>query len=396
MGTSDIYRDKLEQASALLKQQDIDLWLLFVRETGTLNDPSLPLICDLSFTWETAVMISATGRHTVLAGLHDCATVRATGLFSEVVPYTDSMTAAFRELLAAYDPRRIALNYSPSDPSADGLTHGMWLLLGQMLAGTPYASRLESSETFLGRFRATKTPSELARVRAARRAAEEIWAATAAFIKPGQSEVEVAAFMHGELDRLRLWTSWERDFCPIVHAGSDSTTGHARPGERRITPGRLVNIDFGVLKDGYCTDQQRMWYCRTLGEKTVPAEVTRAFDTVVGAIQAAATVLRSGIRGYEVDAIARRFVTDAGYPEYQHALGHTVGRTTHDGGPLLGPRWDRYGTTPEGVIEAGQLYTLELGVDTPQGYCGLEEEVLVTDHGCEFLSAPQMELMFIE
>ena len=394
--TSDIYRDKLEQASALLKQQDIDLWLLFVRETGTLNDPSLPLICDLSFTWETAVMISAGGRHTVLAGLHDCDNVRATGLFPEVIPYTDSMTAAFRDVVAGYDPRRIALNYSPSDPAADGLTHGMWLRLQEMLAGTPYADHLESSETFLGRFRATKTPSELARMRAALRAAEEIWATTAAVLKPGQSEMEVAAFMHGELDRLRLWTSWERDSCPIVHAGSDSSTGHARPGERRITPGRLVNIDFGVLKDGYCTDQQRMWYCRTLGEKTVPAEVTRAFDTVVGAIQAAATVLRPGIRGYEVDAIARRFVTDAGYPEYQHALGHTVGRTTHDGGPLLGPRWDRYGTTPEGVIEAGQLYTLELGVDTPQGYCGLEEEVLVTDHGCEFLSAPQMELMFIE
>src|SRR5207247_5475753 len=110
---------------------------------------------------------------------------------------------------------------------------------------------------------------------------------------------------------------------------------------------------------------------------------------------AAATVLRPGLAGWEVDAIARRFVTDAGYPEYPHALGHTVGRTTHDGGTLLGPRWERYGTTSEGTVAPGQVYTLELGVPTPAGYCGVEEEVLITEHGCEFLSPPQMELRYI-
>ncbi len=391
----DIYREKLAQAATLLTEQGIDLWLLFVRETGTLNDPSMDLICDLDFTWETAVFIGADGRHAVLAGLHDCEGVRASGLFPEVVPYTEGMSAHLRAMLAARDPQRIALNYSAGNAAADGITHGMWLRLNEMLADTPYPGRLESAEAFTSGFRATKTPGELFLMRAALREAEEIFTRTGRFLKAGLSETEVAAFMHSELARRQLGTSWARDYCPIVKAGTDSLKGHSRPNAaQRIEPGKLVNIDFGLRKDDYCTDQQRMWYCRAPGETVAPAAVQRAFDTVAGAIQAAATVLHPGMRGWEVDAIARRFVTDAGYPEYGHALGHTVGRTTHDGGTLLGPRWERYGTTPDGTLAAGQVYTLELGVDTPAGYCGLEEEVLITPTGCEFLSPPQMELLY--
>ncbi len=391
----DIYREKLAQAATLLTAQGIDLWLLFVRETGTLKDPSMDLLCDLDFTWETAIFISADGRHAVLAGLHDCDSVQASELFTEVVPYTQGMSATLRKMLVARDPQRIALNYSAGNAAADGITHGMWLRLNEMLADTPYQARLESAELFVNGFRATKTPGELFLMRAALRDAEEIFTRTGRFLKVGKSETEIADFMHAELERRRLATSWQREYCPIVHAGTDSSKGHARPNAARcLEPGKLVNIDFGVQKDEYCTDQQRMWYCRAPGETVAPVEVQRAFDTVAGAIQAAATILHPGMHGWEVDAIARRFVTDAGYPEYGHALGHTVGRTTHDGGTLLGPRWERYGSTPDGTVAAGQVYTLELGVDTPAGYCGLEEEVLITDTGCEFLSPPQMELLY--
>jgi Xaa-Pro aminopeptidase len=392
---NEIYQEKLAQASALLTEMGIDCWCLFVRETGTLNDPSLPLLTDLGFTWETAILVNADGHHALVAGLYDCEGARATGLFAEVVPYTEGMSAALRDVLGRRDPRRIVLNYSPSDPNADGLTYGMWLTLNEMLTSTPYRSRFESAAAFVSRLRSVKTPGELFRLKAALRAAEDIWARMDSFLAAGKSEQEVAGFMHAEVTRRNLGTSWEWDHCPIVKAGGAAISGHARPGEARIAPGHLVNIDFGVRKDGYCTDQQRMWYCRAPGETSAPAEVQRAFDAVIGAIQAAATVLHPGLHGWEVDAVARRYVTDAGYPEYQHALGHTVGRTTHDGGPLLGPRWERYGTTPEGLIEPGQIFTLELGVDTPAGYCGVEEEVLVTPNGCEFLSPPQMGLMYI-
>ena len=54
---------------------------------------------------------------------------------------------------------------------------------------------------------------------------------------------------------------------------------------------------------------------------------------------------------------------------------------------MLGPRWPCYGRTPEGVVEAGNVFTLELGVPTAAGFIGLEEDVLVTAQGCVFLSS---------
>ena len=98
-----------------------------------------------------------------------------------------------------------------------------------------------------------------------------------------------------------------------------------------------------------------------------------------------------------MDDAARRALVDAGYPEPKYALGHQLGRTAHDGGTLLGPRWDRYGASPLGTVEAGNVFTLEYGVHVPdRGYVGLEEDVLVTESGVEWLSTPQRSLWVVE
>jgi Xaa-Pro aminopeptidase len=88
-------------------------------------------------------------------------------------------------------------------------------------------------------------------------------------------------------------------------------------------------------------------------------------------------------------------VVEAGFPEYRHALGHGLGRACHDGGPLLGPRWPRYGIAPEQAVEPGHVYTLELGVPTSAGYLAIEEDVVVTEDGCRFISSFQRELILI-
>jgi Xaa-Pro aminopeptidase len=138
-----------------------------------------------------------------------------------------------------------------------------------------------------------------------------------------------------------------------------------------------------------------MWYVRRPGESAPPADVQRAFDTVVRAIDAGAAALRPGVRGFEVDAAARRVVVEAGYPEFKDGLGHGLGRAVHDGGTMLGPRWPCYGRNPEGAVEARNVFTLELGLQTPAGVVGLEEDVLVTAAGCEFLSSRQRDLVLV-
>ena len=91
-----------------------------------------------------------------------------------------------------------------------------------------------------------------------------------------------------------------------------------------------------------------------------------------------------------MDAAARK-VVEAGYPEFKHGLGRAV----HDGGTLLGPRWPCYGRNTEAVVEAANVSTLGVGVPTSAGLVGLEEDVLVTAAGCEFLSSRQREIVVV-
>jgi Xaa-Pro aminopeptidase len=163
-----------------------------------------------------------------------------------------------------------------------------------------------------------------------------------------------------------------------------------------IEPGHIVNTDFGVKKNDYVSDLQRTWYFLRPGESTAPPVVQRGFDTIVEAIRLSARALKPGVKGGEVDAVARNFITGRGYPEYPHALGHQVGRSAHDGAGILCPHWERYGDLPNLPVEAGQVYTLEPRLPVEgHGIATIEEIVAVDEGGCTFLSRPQTQLLLV-
>jgi Xaa-Pro dipeptidase len=392
-----IVNEKLDQAVGLLKEHGIDAWLIFTRETTLTPDPCVDMVAGLGMTWHSAFLVSRNGERIAVVGRYDAENIHNIGGYTQVIAYDESIRPALRQAIEQLDPQSIALNYSESDPAADGLTFGMYRTLRDIFGGTPYIERFISAEAFVASLRGRKSPGEVALIRRAIKTTERLYADLGDTLAVGQTEREIADRLHSARKGLGLGTAWDEPYCPMVNAGPDSPPGHTAPGDFKVQRGHLVHMDFGVKQDGFCSDLQRMWYVPREGEGGIPDDIKRAWDACWGAIDAGAAALKPGVQGWEVDAAARTSLVGAGYPEYKHAFGHHLGRVAHDGSSLLGPRWDRYGNTPYGVVEASNVFTLELGVAVPErGYVGLEEDVLVTENGLEWLSTPQRELWLVK
>jgi Xaa-Pro aminopeptidase len=294
------------------------------------------------------------------------------------------------------NPSGIALNYSLSDPGSDGLTFGMYARLTQMLAGTPYAVNITSAEGIVRRLRERKTATELERIKTAVGMTEQVFAEIFAQSLRGMSEKQIHALTGDIVARYGCDYGWERVNNPIVNAGPDSSIGHGIPGDLTVGPGQLLHFDFGLRHEGYCSDLQRVAYVQREGESGIPEPVSRAWAACWSALEAGRAALKPGVTAWEVDAAARGELTRHGYPEYMHAFGHHVGRNAHDGGSVLGPRWERYGDLPNKKVEAGNVFAIELGTMVEDcGYIGIEEMVVITDSGAEYLSQPQREIVVI-
>lgn len=398
MGSNDrLIEEKLAQVPAILRDAGVDVWLIFVRESQTVHDPCLDLVVGTDVTWPSAFLLTSGGDRIAIVGSLDRANLAARGHFREIVPYVGGVSGALRDVLARLDPARIALDYSTDDPLADGLTHGMFLLLRDVLAGTPYASRLVSSQPVVSALRGRKSSEERERIRRACAITVGILEQVGSRLRAGLTERQVAEAIREAMGRVSgCEPAWDPEHCPAVFTGPDSAGAHAGPTDRSIEPGHIVSVDFGVRCDGYCSDLQRTWYVLRPEEQCAPESVRRGFDTIVEAITLAAGSLRPGARGCDVDQVARGLLVSRGYPEYAHGLGHQIGRAAHDGGGGLFPPWERYGRLPFLEVESGQCYTIEPRLPVAgHGVVTVEEVVAVGPAGADFLSTRQTELYLV-
>jgi len=392
-----IILEKVEQAIVILKEKDIDMWITFARESSIMPDPVMEIIIGRNSTWESAFIICEDGDTTAIVGEMEKENFAGKSGFRNVTGYVKSFSPSFLDYLEKKNPKNIAINYSQNSVLADGLTHGFYLKILDYLKGSGFENKLISAEEIISALKGRKSATEISIMTEAVNKTLDIFDQITVFIKPGKSEKEIASFVKSIMQEKGFEPAWEEETCPAVFTGPDTQSAHSGPTDRKVERGHLVNMDFGILYKGYCSDLQRTWYVLKDGEDKAPAEVQKGFEVIRDAIQNVAHNLKPGVAGCDMDDIARNYIVEQGYEEFPHGLGHQVGRRVHDGGCGLFPRWEKYGNAPFMKVEENQIFTIEPRL-TVKGYgtSTLEEEVIVKKEGAEFISKPQKELILIK
>jgi len=392
-----LIQEKVKQAKELLREFKVDCWITFVRESQINGDPSLAFLVSSDVTWHSAFIITSSGKTCAMVGKYDQKTVEDTRAYDQVISYVEGIKKPLLDYLQQINPATIAVNYSEDSEICDGITHGMYLTLHRFLSEIGYEKRLISAEKIVSALRERKSQTELKYMKEAIRITLEIFDEVQEIIKPGISEKEIAAFMKKKVKEKGVGFGWEESVCPAVFTGPETAAAHYAPTDRKVEEGQVLNMDFGVKYNQYVSDLQRTFYIRRKGEKSIPPEVRKGFEVIVQSIEKARLGMKPGVQAFEIDKIAREIIVKNGYEEFPHALGHQVGRYSHDGTTLLGPAWEKYGQKPFQKLEEGMVFTLEPRLTVPtRGVVTIEEMVMVTKTGAEFLSRPQTELLIID
>lgn len=383
--------EKMTQAARYLDEQGIDLWLIYTSEGA---DPCLPLVTGVKTVGAGAFVITRDGHRYALCSSIDAQDIEESGLFEQVIKYQEGLAAPLRDLVSRLQPRQIALNFSKEEHLCDGLTLGRYRWLGETLGGC-FDGRFVSSEGFLKDLRSVKSPEEIRRIQKAIDLTLEIYAAVFTQLRPGLSEKQIGQIFVAEMEQRGVVNGLDKGLsAPMVLKGN---IAHRPPSDSVVESGDMLIIDFSVDYEGYVSDIARTAYFLRPGETDAPPEMKFAFESAYGAISAAFAQLKPGAIGWQIDQAARQHLLARGMPEITHATGHQIGRETHDGGTLLGPRWERYGSAPYGVVQENNVFTLEPTIlPETKPFILSEENVLVTAEGAKFLSRRQESLVLIQ
>jgi len=362
-----IVREKHRMIPGLLREAGVDAWLVLTREDC---DPTLPLILPSHLVMDTAFIFTPLGS-TALIGHISVASGHGR-YFDKTIDYTPGkLEDVLRPVLQELDPKVLALNFSESDYTADGLSHGFFRRLVNAMGQEWVSSRMASAEDIVSQFRAVKSPTEISLIEEAARITVKVATEMNPLIQAGMT--------HGELqDLFRRTVLSDGRSEPEFFIATSGCIGKILRGDPdyRVESGDSLILDIGVRYEGYASDYKRMWYFLEEGQDQPPDDLVRAFNTVRDVIKESAVNCVPGKIGYEVNARALARMTEAGYDEFQHALGHGVGRAVHDGGVTLG-RKERY-RRASSVIKPNMVFTLEPGIKMPNHYPVSIEEVCVT------------------
>lgn len=252
---------------------------------------------------------------------------------------------------------------------AGHVTVSQWEAFRALVPQISWVSTTDLVETL----RLVKDDGEIALIHAAIRVAEEAMEQVKPLLTPGTTEQEFALEL--EFAMRRLGASGAA-FDTIVASGPSGAHPHHHAGPRALAAGDFVTIDWGASVNGYNSDITRTYALGSVTDKQ-----REIYEIVREAQRRAIAAIAPGRTGQEIDAAARDYITERGYgPAFGHSLGHSLGRSVHDG-PGFSVRADKL------VLKPGMVMTVEPGIYLENwGGLRLEEDILVTDTGCEILT----------
>ncbi|MBQ7151143.1 MAG: aminopeptidase P family protein [Synergistaceae bacterium] len=230
------------------------------------------------------------------------------------------------------------------------------------------------SSSFIPKLRRSKDTHEVELIKRAAKIGREAFQILPEQVTEGMTEQEFEMKLLQTIKLLGAEKGWAHDDF-IVASGTRSAMCHAPATLKKILPGEIVTVDYGAMVEGYMSDITRNF---AIGK--IDDQAKKINEILLEAHTAAAKALRPGISGREVDAIARKVISDSGYGEkFLHGLGHGLGLEVHEA-----PRLSK---SSEDILQVGDVVTIEPGIYI-EGWGGMriEDDYLITPTGSECLT----------
>lgn len=230
--------------------------------------------------------------------------------------------------------------------------------------------------------RMIKDEAELDWIRRAQDLTDRSFEYICGFIKPGQTEREIALEL--EFYSRKLGSECA-SFDFIVVSGPNSSLPHGVPGERTVRKGDFITMDFGCVVGGYHSDMTRTV---ALGEPD--SEMKKVYETVLRANRTSMAAVRAGAECAQIDRIARDIIeVEAGYQGcFGHSLGHSVGVQIHEA--------PGFASSCKTLCQPGMIMTIEPGIYLEGRFgCRIEDMIVITENGCVNLTKSNKELIIL-
>ena len=385
-----------------LKNANVDCWMIICRENN--NDPIADHIGGENAGGTAAFLFynDNTGFHSVVFSPSGEATaLDELDIHDKVISVErgKSAVAMAVDFIKEKDFKKIAINSSETNSMADGLSHTQRIELENLLGDKK--DLLTSSTEVIYEWLSVKLPEEVNILKKAAQLTADWQIEAYKKVIPGKStDADIAKFLKQKMAEYGVSDGWAPDQNPNVNSGPDR--GHSHATDKIIMPGDVIQIDFGIkVYNRWVSDIQRFAYVLKEGENEAPESIQYYWESGKAGNRAAFNAMKPDVKGIDIDRAQREVMKKANSEYVMWSTGHPVGYVAHDVGPNLG------GSQSSHVRPAAQKHLKEGMTFAFDGFhswkrddgtyktISVEEMVVITKNGADYLIKPQEELILI-